>query len=296
MSSPSSSLSPAVRGALYVLFAVVVWSGWMILSRYSVRGSLTAYDITALRFGVAGVILLPVLWRKGLRIGPYGVLGSLFLALMMGAPYNTIAISGMHFAPASHAAAIINTMMLTVTTLLGIWLLEEKTTFARLCGVVMSIAGIGCMLYASHADGMWQGSALFMVAGSMWAFYTLSMRAWRADPLHAAAAVCTLSMVLYMPFYLLCVPSHISWDNRYEVGFQALYQGIINSVLALLCYNRGVKLLGAAKSSAFLPLVCIFSTLLAIPLLQEIPGLLEWAGIALASVGVFLSTGIVGKK
>lgn len=289
---------PLTKGIAYVLFAITVWSGWILLSRYSVRGSLTAYDITALRFGVAGIILLPVLIRKGLNIGPYGAKGSFWLALTMGAPYNTIAIAGMHYAPASHAAAIINTVMLTITTVVGIWILKEKTTPSRMAGVLLSIAGIACMLFASDLvpDGQgWRGSVLFMIAGSMWALYTLSIRAWHADPLHATAAVCALSLVFYLPVYLIFITSHIGLHNLPEVVFQAVYQGVINSVLALLCFNRGVRLLGATTSSAFLPLVCIFSTLLAIPLLQEVPGPLEWTGILLASIGVFLSTGILSR-
>jgi drug/metabolite transporter (DMT)-like permease len=295
----TSLLSPRAKGVAYVMFAILVWSGWMILSRYSVRGSLTAYDITALRFGVAGVILLPVLLHKGLRIGPYGWKGGFFLALMMGAPYNTIAIAGMHYAPASHAAAIINTVMLTITTLAGIWVLKEKTSVTRMGGVLLSIAGIGCMLYASqltHEAGNGVGSALFMVAGAMWAAYTVCMRAWHADPLHATAIVCSLSLIFYLPVYVLFIPSHIGMGNLPEVLFQAVYQGVINSVLALLCFNRGIRLLGATTTSAFLPLVFIFSTLLAIPLLQEVPGALEWTGIALASSGVFLATGIIGTR
>ncbi len=296
MSSPSP-ISPKLIGAGYVLVAVLVWSGWMILSRYSVRGSLTPYDITALRFGVAGIILLPVLWRKGLHIGPYGWKGSLFLAFSMGAPYNTIAIMGMHYAPASHAAAIINTVMLTITTLLGVALLKERTNAVRLSGVLFSVLGIACMLFASHSlPDAWRGNALFMLGGGMWAAYTLCARAWKADPLHATAAVCVLSLILYLPIYLLFIPSHIGWHNAGEVAFQAIYQGIINSIFALLCYNRGLRLLGASTTSAFLPLVPILSTLLAIPLLDEIPNSLEWTGIFLAAGGVFLSTGILTPR
>ena len=271
----------------------------MILSRYSVRGSLTAYDITALRFGVAGIILLPVVLRRGIAIGPYGKKGGLWLALMMGAPYNTIAIAGMHYAPASHAASIINTTMLTLATLFGIFALREKITPLRLAGVLASISGIGCMLFASQlipeADA-WIGSLFFVIAGTMWTLYTLSLRAWQADPLHATAVVCVLSLLVYLPIYLVFIPSHIGIHNWQEVALQAFYQGFVNSVLALLCFNRGVRLLGATTTSAFLPLVSIFSTLLAIPLLQEIPNALEWSGIFLASCGVFLSTGIIGRK
>lgn len=289
-------MSPRNKGIACVLFAVTVWSGWVVLGRYSVRGSLTAYDITALRFGVAGILLLPVLIKKGLSIGPYGWKGGLLLGMLMGAPYNTIAIAAMRYAPVSHAA-LINTTMLTITTVVGLIWLKERTNALRMLGVILSVGGIGCMLYASGdgGDKAWLGSLMFIIGGTMWAGYTLCVRAWKADPLHATAAVSTMSL-LYLPIYFLFIPSHIGMDNIGEVLFEAGYQGVINSIIALLCFNRGIQLLGATMSSAFLPLVLIFSTLMAIPLLGEMPGNLEWAGIALASVGVLLSTGIFNRK
>ena len=44
---------PRMVGILSILFAVLVWVGWTVSSSYSVRAGLTAYDLTALRFGLA---------------------------------------------------------------------------------------------------------------------------------------------------------------------------------------------------------------------------------------------------
>ncbi|MDX1975584.1 MAG: DMT family transporter [Rickettsiales bacterium] len=292
-------LSPRTQGTICLLIAVTVWSGWVLFGRYSVRASLSAYDITALRFSVAGVFLLPVLLRKGMKVGPWGYKSSIWLACLMGAPYNVIALSGMQYAPASHAAAIIYTCMLIVSTLLGILLLKEKTNALRLLGITLSVGGIGCILFsADRSEGSyeWIGSLLFLFVGTIWPLYTISVRAWKVDALHATAIVSVWSALLYLPIYFAFIPSQIGWHNWHEAAFHAIYQGIVNSILAMLCYNQGIRLLGASTSSAFIPLVPVLSTLLAIPFLQEIPGLLEWLGIGLASFGVLLAIGILDKR
>ena len=294
-----AALSLRTQAILCVLFSVCVWAGWMIISSYSVRRSLTAYDITALRFGVAGLILMPVLIKKGLRIGPHGIWGSLAMAFLLGAPFNIITIFGMKFAPASHAAGLINTTMLTVVTLGSILLLREATTRLRIAGIVVSIVGIACLLYsAKHAtvsDNATLGHLMFMLGGAMWAGYALCAKAWKTDPLHATAIVCSMSCLMYLPIYFLFLPSHIGMDNLGEVVFQGTYQGLINSVFALLCFNRGIAILGASTASAFLPLIPVLATLLAIPLLGEIPGAQEMLGILLAATGVFLATGTADR-
>lgn len=288
---------PLILGVACVLFSVLVWSGWMVFSSHGVRGTLTPYDLTALRFGTAGLVMLPILIKKGFRLGPWGIWSGVFLASLMGATYNTLTIYGMKFAPVSHMG-LINTGMLVMTTLGGIFLLHEKTSVLRVLGILISISGIGCLLVANPSDNglsIHIGHAAFFIGGSMWAVYALFMKHWKLDGLHVTAAVCVWSGVFYIPIYLLFLPHNINAGNMDEAVFQAIYQGIINSVFALLCYNRAIKLLGAMTSSAFLPLIPVIATLVAIPLLGEVPIPLEWLGITLASGGVLLSTGILGR-
>lgn len=47
-----------MRGALYGLAAVSIWSGWIVVARLGLKTSLTSWDIAALRFGVAGLLLI----------------------------------------------------------------------------------------------------------------------------------------------------------------------------------------------------------------------------------------------
>lgn len=289
---------PLLLGIALVMFSVFIWSGWMVFSSHGVRGTLTPYDLTALRFGTAGLLMLPVLMRKGFRLGPWGVFSGIFLACLMGATYNTLTIYGMKFAPVSHMG-LINTGMLIMTTLGGIFLLHEKTSPLRILGILISLSGIGCLLLANPASNAYQhihiGHLAFFLGGSMWAVYALFVKKWKLDALHVTAAVCVWSGVLFVPIYLLFLPHNINAGNAHEAIFQAVYQGVFNSIFALLCYNRAIKLLGATTSSAFLPLIPVFATIAAIPMLNETPIPLEWLGIALASGGVLLSTGILGR-
>jgi len=271
----------------------------MVASRWGVRGSLSPYDITAIRFGIAGLLLMPVAIKRGLAIGPYGLKGGFILAFLIGAPYTNIAVAGMQFAPASHASTVINGTMLMLTTVVGIHGLREKTSKMRLLGVACSLAGIFCMLAAkssSNISQQWFGHICFIISGLMWGGYALLVRAWKTEAMHAAAVVCVFSLLLYLPLYLLFVHSHIGLDNWHEVAFQSFYQGMLTGVIALVSFNHGIRILGASHASAFIPLVPVLSTLLAIPILHEMPSMLEWAGVAAVSSGVFLASGVLSLQ
>jgi drug/metabolite transporter (DMT)-like permease len=73
-----AAISNYLKGAACGFAAVSIWSGWSVVTRLAVTTNLNALDIVALRFGVAGVILSPVILRRGLaleRLGSFGLAG-----------------------------------------------------------------------------------------------------------------------------------------------------------------------------------------------------------------------------
>ena len=117
-----------LRGSLYGLAAVSIWSGWIVVARLGLRTSLTPWDIAALRFGVAGLILLPYVFRKGLAFDRLGWLGLAAIVLGGAAPVF-FANSGLLFAPAAHAGALFPGVMPLMVTLLAAALLREEFDF-----------------------------------------------------------------------------------------------------------------------------------------------------------------------
>lgn len=284
-----------LKGLSYVMFAILIWSGWVVVSRFGIKGTLSAYDITAIRFTTSGIILLPVVIKKGLRIGPWGVKSSLILSLLMGALYTNIAIFGMKFAPVSHVSTVINGVLLAVTTIVGMHGLREHIPVSRMVGMACSLSGIACMLLAHSSSGseQWIGHLCFAIAGVMWASYALLVRAWKLDALHTAAIVCVFSLFTYMPFYFAFATSHIGISNWHEVVFQAMYQGVLTGIVALIAFNLGLKIIGAAHAGSLIPLVPAISTLMAIPILDEMPTLTEWLGVGAITIGAFISSGLI---
>src|ERR1700741_4656547 len=85
------------RGALYGLAAVSIWAGNIVVAGLGLRSSLTPWDISAVRFGVAGLLLLPFLLRVGVAFDRLGWIGLAALVLG-GAPTVVLANYGIVFA------------------------------------------------------------------------------------------------------------------------------------------------------------------------------------------------------
>jgi len=280
-------------GIFYGILAALIWGGWPVVSRLGVQQTLAFTDITALRFAVAGLLLLPLVWRGG--VGAVGWPRALLLAAGAGAPYVLCAVGGLTFAPAGHAGVIIPSCMLAFSTL-GSWLfLGDRPGRDRLAGLGLIMAGvllIGWQGLAQGAAGAWIGDLLFVAAGFLWASYTVASRAWSVDPLHGTALVSVLSFLLYLPTYLALGEPRLFVAPLSEVAFQAAFQGLFAAILALLFYSRSVALLGAARGAVFAALVPGVAIVLAYPVLGERPTWLELSGLAIVSLGMVYALGL----
>jgi drug/metabolite transporter (DMT)-like permease len=287
-------------GAAWGLFAISIWVGWILLTRQGVTTTLNAYDITALRFAFAGLALLPIVVKRGLGIGRIGIAKWLVIVCCAGVPYVLIASSGLAFAPAAHAGALIPGTMPLWAALFAVWLLKERIDPARRAGLVLIPFGIAVILGAGLVDfssGHWRGHLLFLAAAMTWAGFTVAMRSASLsgfDALQAAAVVSVVSAIVYLPVYWFLLPHRILEAPWQVVVIQTLYQGLMVSIVSLFAYARAVSILGASLGASFASLVPALAMLCAIPLLDEWPAPLDYLGIAAITAGVFLSSGAFG--
>ncbi len=276
---------------------ILCWSGWALSSRMGFKSPLNAYDIVALRTGTAGVLLLPYILKHGIKAGPYGGLGGWVLSLMAGIPYLLLAIGAFHYAPASHVG-ILNAFTILIAAAGGMIFLGESRSSIRLIGLCLVIGGMTTLMTSNpHASDGYEhamlGHIMFVGAGTLWAGYTLLARAWHVKPLHGVAIVSVLSMVAYLPIYLLFLPKGIADATMPQILWQAGYQGIIANIIALLAYTQAIRIIGASSSAAFVPLVPVLVAIVAIPLLGEVPTAQEWLSFAIIGTGVLAASGTI---
>jgi hypothetical protein len=117
--------SPYTRGAIYGLAAVCIWASFIVVSRLGVRTSLTPWDVAAIRFTVAGVLLLPYLVRRGLAVGRLGWAGVIVIIAGCGAPMVLLVNAGLLFASAAHGGALFPGVMPLMVAILATVILKK---------------------------------------------------------------------------------------------------------------------------------------------------------------------------
>lgn len=291
--SDARTVAHYTRGAVYGLAAVSIWSGGIVVAGFGLRTSLTPWDIAAIRFTVAGFLLVPLVVRYGIAFESLGRIGLAAIVLGAGAPV-LLANAGLLFAPAAHAGALFPGVMPLMVAMLAAGILHELFTAKKKLGFAMILPAVFVIAWDSGGIiGSREniGHALFLASGLAWAFYTVAMRRARLDGLHAPAIAAAGALLLYVPAYVSVAGAGLAKAPWADIALQATVQGLLTNVISYFLYGRAVSILGASSGAAFAALCPVLTALMAIPVLAEWPTTTDWTAIIVISAGVYVVSG-----
>lgn len=274
-------------GLLFGLGSVLIWTGFILVSRAGALSPLGMTDMVAVRFGTALLVLSPLIWRWRRQ---WWQPRMFILGGIGGLAYSLSVYAGFERAPANHAALLLPGLMPIVIAVLASLLLKETKTAQVWLGIAVSSTGIAVLMLESllvSRDAL-AGDLLFVLACVFWGIYTVLLRAWRLTPWLATVVVVVITALLYLPPYFLVLPQGLAGVSWQTIAVQAVYQGILATIVQMLFYVRAVQLLGASRMGALMALVPVLVGVLAVPVFGEVitPG--SFIGIVLGFSGAVL--------
>jgi drug/metabolite transporter (DMT)-like permease len=271
---------PCLAGALVVL----IWSGWITISRYGVRSLLTPADITLLRYCTAFIIVLPLTfkypWKK------FSLYQYLIVGLGVGFPYAMVSFYGLMEIRAAHAGVLVNGM-LPVFGAIAAWLFfKQQVSLVRYGAILLifmaNLVMTGENLFSSdHVFGIF----LLLSAAVIYTFHMLGVGVWGFTWKDVLVVVPVVNCVLFLPLWFF-FPSTGFNVPMSEILLQAMYQGIVVNVVALSCVAYAIRHLGTITVSLFMSFVPVITAMFAWLLLGENLSGLEITGIVGCTTGL----------
>ena len=178
------------------------------------------------------------------------------------------------------------------------WLVDRERASARqIAGMLISLVGI--LIIMTHGEPrrlldleVHSGDAWILAAMPLWGLYSVLLK--RRPPELGGVAllfvICLLGVTMLAPFFL----AHTTMAPPAMPSAAALvalvYVAVGASVIAFICWNRGVAIVGANAAGFTLHLLPAFGTVLAIVFLGEEFHIFHAAGVATILAGVILAT------
>ncbi len=294
MSADQTSPQPTPRlrrlAVLAMLGSVAIYGVNFVISRHAMLNGFTPYDLAALRFGFAGLILLPVFLRAGgfKTCAGVGWGRGLALVAMSGVVMSLLQMTALSLAPAAHGATIGPGMVASISVLGGAWLFGARVAPKALAGLAIVLAGLACFAVGASvapSRDVVIGDILFMLMALLWAGYPLALQYWKIDALVATAVLCVLSLA-YLPIYWAFLPSNMSQIPLWIIAAHAFNQAVLNMIVGLWLWGWAARTIGSADAGRFPPLIPVIGTLSAIPILGEWPGPYQTAAVLLIVAGL----------
>ncbi|MDO8298295.1 MAG: DMT family transporter [Lacisediminimonas sp.] len=288
---PALKLPILLRGVAWSMVSVMIFSFWFVATRFSVTHDLRFWDVIALRFGVGAVLLLPVLIIKRRRLMARAGEGFIF-AVLWGAPFVLLLTLGLQMTTAAESSAVTPTLMPVFAGLIGWIVLREKLGPTKWAGYAAIAAGLAILMLndpVANVSSNPADLAPLALASVLWAIYTIRFRRSDMTPLEGATLMCFWSAVMFLPPYFMFGLSRLHLASTQELVFQAVYQGLLMSVVAIISFNRAITLIGPRAAAAIIAFVPLTTALLAIPLIGEVPSSSGAVAICVIALGVIIT-------
>jgi len=282
---------------LLLVLAIATWAGNFVIARY-MRGDIPPLTLNFLRWSGAFVILAPICWarlRRDIAILKRHWKWIFLLAASGIAVFHSFVYTGLQTTTALNAGLFMAACPIIIPGL-AFLIHRDRLTGRQMAGIAASVAGV--LVIVTRADLSLLASLTFapgdlwlLAAVPMWAFYSVLLKD-RPEGLSARAmllAVAGTGTLMMLPAFLWEMnrlgPIQLNAANAVTVAYVSLFA----SVIAYFAWNRGVGDVGAIKAGPFLHLMPVFSAVLAMIFLGELPRPYHLPGIALIASGIVLT-------
>jgi drug/metabolite transporter (DMT)-like permease len=295
MNSSGLSRQPSsvAIGVLCGAGAALLWAAGFVAARHGVDIGFSPADLTFHRCFWAGLVLLPLAWREGLRdLSGIGWGRGIVLTFFGGPGIAFVSYSGFLLVPLGHGGIIQPSTAALLGLVLATVVLHERLPAKRVTGALVIVAGLvvigGEAITTIGAHGV-AGDLLFMLAGAFFAAFGMLLRKWRVPPTRAMVVVSVVSLGILPIFWAL-----VGFDRMIALGpwenlLQAILQGLLAGPGAIYLFTRSVVLLGAGRAAVFPTLVPPCVLLIGWIALGSVPSVLQLVGLAIVLIGFRLT-------
>lgn len=294
-----------LRGAGLLLVAATAWGGLFPVAMVTLP-VLDPFHITAIRVAITAMIFVGLLafseGPQALKVEGRGVRAALLGTAGFGGLGMLIFLGLEHSRP-EHGAIIMATQPL-IAAVVAWWLRGSRPAKATLAFLGLALVGVLLVVTKGRVTGIFDGGTgvgdlMLLVGAVSWVIYTLGAADFPSwSPLRYTALTCVLSLpAIFAVTAVATATGYVSMpstDAVESVGWQLAYIIGIGSVLGVLSWNAGNRLIGATNGVLFINFVPVTAFAIRIAQGHHFQPI-EFVGAALV-IGALIANNVVIRQ
>lgn len=275
------------------------WSGNFIVGKFATLYEVPPLTLNFLRWLIVWIILIPFTFRdilKNIKVIKKNFYPILLMSITSISIFNSVVYYSLNFTQVLNGALMISTIPVLIV-FISFLFKTEKINFSQVLGLILSITGVLTIITRLdftkliHLD-LNKGDLWLLVAMLSWAIYSTMLRTHKTDLKYLSfiSVIVSIGLIFLFPQFLLEINNHQIIRFNFPVFLITTYVVLFAGLGSYVLWNKAVVIVGPNKAGIFLHLMPVFSSFMAIFLLNEKLMNFHIIGAIVIIVGIYLSS------
>jgi len=288
-----------IKAYIMLTLCSLFWSGNFIVGKFATLYEVPPLTLNFFRWLIVWIILIPFTLKdiiKNFKIIKNNFYSIFFMSITSISVFNSIVYYSLNFTQVLNGALMISTIPVLIIFISFIFR-TEKINFNQILGVIFSM--IGVIIIVTRLDlfrlinlDLNKGDLWLLIAMLSWAIYSTMLRTYKI-PLKALtfiSIIASIGLIFLLPQFLFEYKNYQIIQFNFPVILITSYVVLFAGLGAYIFWNKGVSIVGPNKAGIFLHLMPVFSSFMAIFILNEKLMSFHIIGAVVIIVGIYLSS------
>jgi drug/metabolite transporter (DMT)-like permease len=288
-----------IKAYIMLTLCSLFWSGNFIVGKFASFYEVPPLTLNFFRWLIVWIILIPFTLKdiiKNFKTIKNNFYSIFLMSITSIGVFNSVVYYSLNFTQVLNGALMISTIPVLIIFISFIFR-TEKINFNQILGVIFSITGV--IIIVTRLDfsrlinlDLNKGDLWLLIAMLSWAIYSTMLRTYKI-PLKAItfiSIIVSIGLIFLLPQFLFEYKNHQIIQFNFPVILITSYVVLFAGLGAYIFWNKGVSIVGPNKAGIFLHLMPVFSSFMAIFILNEKLMSFHIIGAGVIIVGIYLSS------
>ena len=287
------------KAYLMLILCAFFWSGNFIVGKFATLYEVPPLTLNFFRWLIVWIILIPFTLKdlfKNIKVIRKNFYPLLLMSITSISVFNSVVYYSLNFTQVLNGALMISIIPVLIIFISFIFK-TEKINFSQIFGLILSITGVAIIVTRLDFSriinlDLNKGDLWLLVAMLSWAIYSTMLRTHKTELKYLSfmSVIISIGLIFLLPQFLLEFYNHKIIRFNIPVFLITSYVVLFAGLGSYILWNKAVVIVGPNKAGIFLHLMPVFSSFMAIFLLNEKLMHFHIIGATIIVIGIYLSS------
>ena len=287
------------KAYLMLILCAFFWSGNFIVGKFATLYEVPPLTLNFFRWLIVWIILIPFTLRdilENVKVIKNNFYSILLMSITSISVFNSVVYYSLNFTQVLYGALMFSIIPVLIV-FISFLFKTEKINSRQIFGLVLSIIGVVTIVTRLDFSKLLnldlnKGDLWLLVAMLSWAVYSTMLRTHKTELKYLSfmTVIVSIGLIFLFPQFLFELKSHQVIKFNIPVILITSYVVFFAGIGSYILWNKAVVIVGPNKAGIFLHLMPVFSSFMAIFLLNEKIMHFHIIGATIIVIGIYLSS------